>query len=349
MGLAFFNAARKVGRQHVLDPYTEDLRPVRDEGFGAYAARVSKPYARAVARHFDPEQADADRARARPSRALTDGGGATRLPRVRGADVRRRGPRLAGTLPALLEETRARAGSSSSGAELPGGHLSYVCEAATADGADAVLKLGPPWPRVRHEIARAPGLGRDRRAVAAAATSQLHALLLERIRPGDACRTRYAGSEVARSCGAIHVAPPGGLPPLGETVQRRLDLGERRGPRLGARSSPGHCGDASSELEADRTPRCSSTATSTSATSSSAPDAALCAIDPLPCVGDPAYDAAYWVHANRRPGPPGAVWTVLVAATGLPRERVRDWAGVVARARLSARRSTAGRQGSRGT
>jgi hypothetical protein len=55
IGLAFFNAARKVGRQHVLDPYDEDLRPVRDEGFGAYAARVSRPYASAVARHFDPE------------------------------------------------------------------------------------------------------------------------------------------------------------------------------------------------------------------------------------------------------------------------------------------------------
>lgn len=55
MGLAFFNASRKVGRQHVLDPYTEDLKPVRDEGFGAYAARVSRPYAAAVGRHFDPE------------------------------------------------------------------------------------------------------------------------------------------------------------------------------------------------------------------------------------------------------------------------------------------------------
>jgi len=54
VGLAFFNAARKVGRLHVLDPYTDDLRPVRDEGFGAYAARVSRPYAAAVARHFDP-------------------------------------------------------------------------------------------------------------------------------------------------------------------------------------------------------------------------------------------------------------------------------------------------------
>jgi aconitate hydratase len=54
MGLAFFNSARKVGRQHVLDPYTEDLQPVRDEGFAAYARRVGVPYAKAVARHFDP-------------------------------------------------------------------------------------------------------------------------------------------------------------------------------------------------------------------------------------------------------------------------------------------------------
>jgi hypothetical protein len=56
MGLAFFNAARKVGRQHVLDPYSEDLQPVRDEGFGAYALRVGRPYAAAVARHFDPRR-----------------------------------------------------------------------------------------------------------------------------------------------------------------------------------------------------------------------------------------------------------------------------------------------------
>jgi aconitate hydratase len=56
IGIAFFNSARHVGRQHVLDPYTEDLQPVRDEGFGAYARRVGRPYARAVLRHFDPER-----------------------------------------------------------------------------------------------------------------------------------------------------------------------------------------------------------------------------------------------------------------------------------------------------
>ncbi len=37
IGFAFFNSARKVGRQHVLDPYNEDLKPLRDEGFARYA------------------------------------------------------------------------------------------------------------------------------------------------------------------------------------------------------------------------------------------------------------------------------------------------------------------------
>lgn len=57
VGIAFFNSARHVGRQHLLDPYGEDLKPLRDEGFGAYAARVALPYGAAVARHFDPAQA----------------------------------------------------------------------------------------------------------------------------------------------------------------------------------------------------------------------------------------------------------------------------------------------------
>ena len=56
VGIAFFNSARHIGRQHLLDPYGDDLKPLRAEGFGAYAARVAKPYGSAVARHFDPER-----------------------------------------------------------------------------------------------------------------------------------------------------------------------------------------------------------------------------------------------------------------------------------------------------
>jgi hypothetical protein len=56
VGLAFLVSARAVGGRHVAVPYREDWRPVRDEGFAAYARRVSGPYGRAVAAHFDPER-----------------------------------------------------------------------------------------------------------------------------------------------------------------------------------------------------------------------------------------------------------------------------------------------------
>jgi hypothetical protein len=54
IGIAFLSSAHSVSREHVLLPYREDLRPVRDEGFGAYARRVSRPYALAITSHLDP-------------------------------------------------------------------------------------------------------------------------------------------------------------------------------------------------------------------------------------------------------------------------------------------------------
>ena len=55
----------------------------------------------------------------------------------------------------------------------------------------------------------------------------------------------------------------------------------------------------------------------------------LCAIDPLPSAGDGIYDAAYWVHANRRPGR-RARFDAMTAAAGLDRERLKDWCAVIA-------------------
>lgn len=56
IGLAFLTSARKVSREHLVVPYREDWKPLRREGFAAYARRVSRPYARAAAGHFDPER-----------------------------------------------------------------------------------------------------------------------------------------------------------------------------------------------------------------------------------------------------------------------------------------------------
>jgi hypothetical protein len=56
VGMAFLTSARHVGREHVVVPYREDWRPLRREGFAAYARRVAAPYARAVTSHFDAER-----------------------------------------------------------------------------------------------------------------------------------------------------------------------------------------------------------------------------------------------------------------------------------------------------
>ena len=53
MGLAFVLSARNVGRDHVVSPYREDWRPLREEGFAAYAKRVARPYRDAVTGHFE--------------------------------------------------------------------------------------------------------------------------------------------------------------------------------------------------------------------------------------------------------------------------------------------------------
>jgi hypothetical protein len=56
IGMAFVTSARKVSGKHVAAPYREDWQPVRDEGFAAYAQRVSRPYGEAAASHFHPER-----------------------------------------------------------------------------------------------------------------------------------------------------------------------------------------------------------------------------------------------------------------------------------------------------
>jgi hypothetical protein len=56
VGLAFLTSARAVGREHLVAPYREDWRPLRSEGFAAYAARVAGPYRAAISGHFDPER-----------------------------------------------------------------------------------------------------------------------------------------------------------------------------------------------------------------------------------------------------------------------------------------------------
>ena len=56
IGMAFVTSARTISDRHVKVPYREDWEPLRDEGFAAYARRVSRPYGEAAASHFDPDR-----------------------------------------------------------------------------------------------------------------------------------------------------------------------------------------------------------------------------------------------------------------------------------------------------
>ena len=56
VGMAFVTSARTISDRHVQVPYREDWKPLRDEGFAAYARRVSRPYGEAAASHFDPDR-----------------------------------------------------------------------------------------------------------------------------------------------------------------------------------------------------------------------------------------------------------------------------------------------------
>ena len=56
IGLAFVLSARSLSREHLVVPYRQDWRPLRDEGFAAYSRRVAQPYRRALEGHFDLER-----------------------------------------------------------------------------------------------------------------------------------------------------------------------------------------------------------------------------------------------------------------------------------------------------
>ncbi len=56
VGLAFLTSAQNMTRTHLVAPYREDWQPLRREGFGAYAGRVSGPYRDAIGGHFHPSR-----------------------------------------------------------------------------------------------------------------------------------------------------------------------------------------------------------------------------------------------------------------------------------------------------
>lgn len=224
-----------------------------------------------------------------------------------------------------VERTLAERWSLVLGEELPGGLLSSVRAVRCADGAEAVLKVGAPWPRAGDEGVALRHLAGSGVPVVIASDDAVRALLLERIRPGthpDPGDAHAVGDVLRR----VHVSPPPGLPSLSTIVGRRVDRAAGEG-----RASPRKAAWARTAVDRLAAGAAEETLVHGDLDHRNLLVCArrgLVAIDPLPCVGDPAYDAASWAHAARCPGRRGR-FEAIVTATGLPRDRVRDWAAVI--------------------
>jgi streptomycin 6-kinase len=227
-------------------------------------------------------------------------------------------------LPALSSELALR-WRLELGAELPGGVLSCVL-AATRDGEPVVLKLTGGWDRPADEIRCLRRWAGDGAPRLLDADPALGALLLDRVVPG-APATAARAREVGELLGLLHVDPLAELPRLEEVARRRLARAVAQGRQSADRAAraaellPVLVATTEREvlLHGDFDERnmlvCARRG--------------LVAIDPLPCVGDPAYDAASWAHANGRTGRRERQHAIATAL-GLDPERVRRWGVVVA-------------------
>jgi streptomycin 6-kinase len=212
------------------------------------------------------------------------------------------------------------------GPELRGGLLASVRAVRREDGSDAVLKLAGPWDRTSDEAVclRAWGGGPAPRLLEA--DEERGALLLERIVPGVAA-TDASAEHVAVLLPQLQRSDGPPLRPLADVARRRLDHAEREGRAAGAkltwaRTAVERLGEDApapglvhGDFDERNLLRCDRRG--------------ICAIDPLPCWGDGTYDAAYWVHANRRRGR-RARFDAIAGALDLDRGRLRDWCAVIA-------------------
>jgi len=242
-------------------------------------------------------------------------------------------------LPEVIASAAARWGLAVEHA-LDGGLLSCVLAVRCRDGSAAVLKIAGPWTAARHEAVALEHWDGGPAPRLLDFNEHLSALLLERIWPGDE-PVDLSCDQVAQLIRALHVRPPVGsriavLPSLAELVEDRFvtagteaagrsetdlaDLAPRiqrarvaAAELLGGFAGPGML--LHGDLEQRNIVRCQRRG--------------LAAIDPMPCVGDPAYDAAYWAAEGQQTADLEQRCHDLARHASLDPGRVLRWASII--------------------
>jgi streptomycin 6-kinase len=220
---------------------------------------------------------------------------------------------------------------------LPGGRLSACVAGHDRDGRDVVMK-----------VPTSPGAGRlevrGLRAWSACQVPQVYradgrtgVFAMERIVPG----TPHAGDDaeaVATALRSLHAAgageaDAGGFPPLRASLMDRLRRAEQRCALPGNRIGRELHARAAAELErqqADETPRQGLLHGDFQAKNLLAgAGGAVRVIDPLPCLGDPAFDAATWCVLTLSAAPVGARVDRIARALDSDAAPIAEWAALL--------------------
>jgi streptomycin 6-kinase len=236
-------------------------------------------------------------------------------------------------LPALIDELAAR-WALEVGAPAATGNTTLVLRCRRADGAAAVLKLSPdPALAVAEERALRAWAASGRVPAVWACDANAGALLLEAIADGTplSARGEAAGAEaVAALIGALHATgAPRGFPPLAERLEWMFSYRFARGTPYADALARG--GRAALALAAEPAPAVLLHGDlHPGNVLDGGPGRGLVAIDPRPCVGDPAIEAVDWVFYRAGPDEWAARCSELAAALGCDPDRLWRWCGAFA-------------------
>lgn len=187
------------------------------------------------------------------------------------------------------------------GSPIPRGSVSVVIRCRSRDGRRAVLKVSPDRARIAGEAAALESWATPHTPAVLAVDEWLGALLIEAIEPGtplDQATVYRSLDSVAELMNSLHRNPERSHPPLEQRVAYLFDASTKlyaEHPELAERVPPEQyerCRRLAMRLAADATPNVLLHGDLTpSNILDGGAQRGLVAIDPAPCVGDPAFDA----------------------------------------------------------
>jgi streptomycin 6-kinase len=218
------------------------------------------------------------------------------------------------------------------GKPLEGGTVSLVYSVERHDGDPAVLKLAARWSRwSQHEATALRAWDGHGAARLLAASDDASVLLLERVWPGTAAHGMTAAELAGLMEKLSRAGVPSGMPSLIDAVHVRFDRAEENRTGLLSPAQVWRARCAAVDLAGAHRGSLITCHGDLSIKNVLVSDGrGLLAIDPNPCAGYPAYDAAQWAVTQTPVAQAPQRAAAVAAALGIPAEDVQQWVCMLA-------------------